>query len=405
MRSPEEDLADAGMEEIPPINGADSETRRDTGETQEKQKRRVAPLVTLRASMFAGMPAPRREFQVQGLIPARAVTLLFGDGGTGKSLVGLQLAAATVWRSQWLGLPVVGGSAVYFSAEDDRDELHRRLIDIARNEGRSIEELDSLHLVPLAGQDAILALTQKSGLSALIRTPLFESLERAISEISPALVVIDTLADVFGGEENNRAHARYFIRLLSGIAIKRSTAILVLAHPSLDGLKSGRGTSGSTAWNNSVRSRLYLDHNKDAHSQEADPDVRVLRIMKANYAPIGGEIRLRWFQGVYILDTPSGTSPAWTRQAAEQNSDIVFLQLVEAYRRDGRNVSSSTGPNYAPVIFSRDHRAAGVSKKALEAAMNRLFDAKRIKTIPVGPPSRQRKTIVVVEPNNGKGAG
>ena len=65
----------------------------------------------------------------------------------------------------------------------------------------------------------------------------------------------------------------------------------MLSHPSLTGINSGTGTSGSTAWNNSVRSRLYLSRIvQDGYEQ--NPDARVLRTMKSNYSGIGGEIAL-----------------------------------------------------------------------------------------------------------------
>ena len=61
---------------------------------------------------------------------------------------------------------------------------------------------------------------------------------------------------------------------------------MLLAHPSLTGMNTGTGTSGSTAWNNSVRSRLYLDRVRES-GIEPDPDARVLRTMKSNYGPVG----------------------------------------------------------------------------------------------------------------------
>jgi RecA-family ATPase len=60
-------------------------------------------------------------------VPDRTVTLLYGDGGTGKSLLALQLAAATALGVKWIGLQPAHGPVLYLSAEDDLDELHRRL--------------------------------------------------------------------------------------------------------------------------------------------------------------------------------------------------------------------------------------------------------------------------------------
>ncbi|MDP6385061.1 MAG: hypothetical protein QGI93_02590, partial [Planctomycetota bacterium] len=49
---------------------------------------------------------------------------------------------------------------------------------------------------------------------------------------------------------------------------------------------TGSGFSGSTAWNNSVRSRLYLTKPKLGDDDQADhrtPE-RLLRAMKSNYS-------------------------------------------------------------------------------------------------------------------------
>jgi RecA-family ATPase len=97
----------------------------------------------------------------------------------------------------------------------------------------------------------------------------------------------------------------------------------MLSHPSLTGLNSGSGTSGSTAWNNSVRSRLYLTREIDSQGFEADPDKRVLTTKKANYGRVGGEITVRWHNGVF--EAAAAPSPA---DAAEASSKAlrVFLK-------------------------------------------------------------------------------
>ncbi|HKN31287.1 MAG TPA: hypothetical protein VJY34_26775, partial [Roseiarcus sp.] len=43
-----------------------------------------------------------------------------------------------------------------------------------------------------------------------------------IEERRPNLLVLDTLADLFGGDEIKRPHARQFISLLRGLAIEFS---------------------------------------------------------------------------------------------------------------------------------------------------------------------------------------
>ena len=78
------------------------------------------------ASSLKGKPVAPREWLVHGLIPQKTVTLFSGDGGTGKSLLALQLAVAAVSGVDWIGKPVSEGSVIYMSAEDDDDELQDR---------------------------------------------------------------------------------------------------------------------------------------------------------------------------------------------------------------------------------------------------------------------------------------
>ena len=65
-------------------------------------------LAILDASKFHGQKVPAREEFVEGLIPRRAVTLLGGDGGTGKSLLALQLAVSARTGMDWAGRVVFG---------------------------------------------------------------------------------------------------------------------------------------------------------------------------------------------------------------------------------------------------------------------------------------------------------
>ena len=247
------------------------------------------------AASWKGLPVPEREWLVHGLVPSKTVTLFSGDGGTGKSLLALQLAVSVAAGTGWIGRGTACGRVIFLSAEDDEDELHRRTNDILRATGRDYDDLDGLTVRSLAGEDALLAVESQL---ALIQSELFAELDAQAERDDPALIVIDTLADVFPSNENDRAKARQFIGILRGLALKRRCAVVLLSHPSLSGLTSGAGTSGSTGWNNSVRSRLYLSRITD-EGFEPDPDARILATKKANYGRTGGEMRLTWKAGVF----------------------------------------------------------------------------------------------------------
>ncbi|MCZ8133421.1 MAG: AAA family ATPase [Rhodobacteraceae bacterium] len=345
------------------------------------------------ASDFAGVPVPPRAWLVPDLVPMGKVTLLGGDGGTGKSLLALQLAVAVAIGRTWIGRETRSGSALFLSAEDDRAELHRRLADVVASEAIDFGDLGNLHVSSLAGEDALLThIDRASGL--IMPAPKYEEIDATMAATRPALVVLDTLADLFPGNENDRAQARQFIGLLSGLALRHGAAVVLLAHPSLSGLTSGRGTSGSTAWNNSVRSRLYLERvttAEDGATIEPDPDARILRGMKANYAPAGAEIALTWRDGVFVA--AAGES-GLDRMAKTAKAERVFLRLLQEFTDEGRRVTVSTGHGYAPTIFAKSGRAEGCTKAALAAAMESLFARKVLTLGQEGPPSRRVNFIV-----------
>ena len=108
---------------------------------------------------------------------------------------------------------------------------------------------------------------------------------------------MDSLHDVFTGNENFRPEARAFVQAMANIATAINGAVLVLAHPSLAGLDRGIGTSGSTAWNNAVRSRLYLTTPENA---ARGSEIRILTTIKANYTRTGERIILKRRNGVFV---------------------------------------------------------------------------------------------------------
>ena len=283
---------------------------------------------------------PPRQWLVHGLVPQKTVTLFSGDEGTVKSLLALQLAAAVSAGTGWIGKPVEGGRVIFLSAEDDDEELHRRTDDILGAEGRDYDDLSALTLRSLAGEDALLAVETQL---ALMQSELFKEVDARAAEENPALIVIDTLADVYPANENDRAKVRQFVGILRGLALKRRCAVMLLGHPSLTGLSSGPGTSGSTAWNNSVRSRLYLSRITD-NGFEPDPDARVLSTKKANYGRTGGEINLKWQAGAFVAEaqpTPTAgggedafVADVWNLAGAVAGvggSNIVFVVSPDEY--------------------------------------------------------------------------
>ncbi|GHE49973.1 hypothetical protein GCM10019059_06550 [Camelimonas fluminis] len=349
-------------------------------------------------SQWHGVPVPERPWHVHNWIPRRVVTMLSGDGGTGKSLLTLQVGVATVLGCETLGLEPEQGRVAYIGAEDEADEFQRRLADILRSFEAGFDDLhDDFLLFPLADQDATLAMPDRA--KVMRPTPLFSQIEERLVDFAPTLIVLDTSADLFGGDEINRVQVRQFVGMLRRWAIRFDCAVVLLSHPSVTGMQSGTGTSGSTAWNNSVRSRLYLTAPEAGRDEPPDPDARLLTNKKANYGKVGDAIKLRWRDGVFVLDEWPMSNPA--AQLLAKRAEDVFVDLLRKFTQQGKTVSPNPSPSYGPKMMAEHPDGKGISKKQFADAQTRLLDSGVIKICEEGSPSRRRKHLYVTADDYG----
>jgi RecA-family ATPase len=343
------------------------------------------------APTLAGKETPAREWAVEGLIPMKSVTLLSGDGGTGKSTLALQLVASIVLGRRWLGIETRGGTAAYVSCEDDLDELHRRLAAICSAEDWEIGDLDGLQIFPRVGFDS----------SVIVRGERFGEFEDGmwwcgfsewLRDNQPQLVVLDSLYDFFTANQLEMAAARAFMGRLRAVANDAGCAILVLWHPSKSGMDSGDGTSGNVAFRNAARAMLYLEKDKDASSRDAP---LILRGKKSNYGPVSQDLSIKWEKGRFVPLNLQGNPTGIFAGIERRQVDGVFLELLETLAGEGRPVSASrTGNNYAPTMFSRRPDNGGYKKTDFEKAMERLFSEGKITTEHYGRKGDERRKIV-----------
>ncbi|MDE2974836.1 MAG: AAA family ATPase [Gemmatimonadota bacterium] len=231
-----------------------------------------AAAVTLDTS---GEPPPRRAWLAgddsMGWLPAGRLALLTGEGGAGKSRLALQLAAAVAGggrdvlpsarpgeRADEDEGPVVASGeprpVAVIGFEDEADEAGRRLrwieaagIAAAAKTGDRPRYLDAAAFGPLWAADNRYEPGDWTpfGLAALEWLASIEGL---------ALAVLDPLAAVYGGNENDRGEVRRFLATLNAWAAETGVAVLVVAHPP----KTGASYSGSTDWRNGVRALWTL---------------------------------------------------------------------------------------------------------------------------------------------------
>ncbi|WP_374226584.1 AAA family ATPase [Bradyrhizobium sp. SRL28] len=356
---------------------------------------KAEPLRWLDMSSWDNKPIPERKWAIRDRVPLKQAGLFSGEGGTGKSILELMKNVAHVAGKDWLGSMPEPGPAFYLGAEDDQEEIHIRLAAIAQHYDVSFQDLTvgGLRVLPLLGKDATLCAVTKGGNIEV--TALYRQIYEAAGDIKPKNISIDTLSRAFSGNEIDRVQVYAFAMHMQALAMVANGSVTVLSHPSLSGISSGSGLSGSTAWHGAFRFRQYLKGVKASDGEQPDNDLRELEFKKNQYGPRGESIVLRYQRGLFLPEAGVSNLDKATRTVMAED---VFMDLLRRFAAHNRNVSDkATANNYAPTAFAREDAAKkqAIKKGDLEQAMRGLFSADRITVEQYGKPSLHRYRLAL----------
>lgn len=328
-------------------------------------------------SEWVGQQPPEREWRWQDFMPDGQATLLTGAGAAGKSLATQQMATCIAMGLPFLGIETKEAPALYITCEDDLGELHRRQKAICEMLGIPLAATSGrLFLLSLQGEigNELATFSNEGELSI---APRFHEIEAACLTNGIRHVTLDNTAHTFAGNENDRHQVAAFVNLNNRLARNIGGSVLMVGHPN----KAGASYSGSTAWENQVRARLFLEVPLNAEGGPIDPDMRLLRNEKANYSQRGSEVTFYWLKGAFVTDDqmPTGSEKAMRETAQASYENDLFLRLLDALTAQKRHVSHSPNVgNYAPKVMAGMPEARGVSKANLARAMERLFGLNKI---------------------------
>jgi RecA-family ATPase len=361
----------------------------------ERISKKTNSIKWLDMSAWDREPVPEREWAIRDRVPLKQAGLFSGEGGTGKSIIELMKDVAHVAAKDWLGSTPEPGPAFYLGAEDDKDEIHIRLAAIARHYNVTFEELTArgMYVLPLLGQDATLCAVTKGG--SIEVTALYKQIYEAAGDIKPKNISIDTLSRAFSGSEIDRVQVYAFAMHMQALAMVAGGSVTVLSHPSLAGISSGSGISGSTAWHGAFRFRQYLKGAKADAGEQPDNDLRELEFKKNQYGPRGESLILHYQRGLFLPEAGvSDLDKAGRKAKAEE----LFVDMLRRFLGDKRNVSNKpTAQNYAPTEFAREDEAkrCRLKKPEFEQAMRDLFKAGKISIEEYGRPSRPYSKLIL----------
>jgi hypothetical protein len=119
----------------------------------------------------------------------------------------------------WLGMPTRQGPVLGVSCEDDEAELHRRHVAIKKAMGVAVgNPFADVWLWARIGAENTLVSYGRDG--SPILTAFHAELTAKVEELNPALLILDTLADVYAGDELNRPQMNYFAKRVPGGLIR-----------------------------------------------------------------------------------------------------------------------------------------------------------------------------------------
>lgn len=349
---------------------------------------RLRPLRFVDPTSLQGLPVPEIKWLIPGVVPCGQVVMMSGDGATGKSTLCQQLMTAAATCQPWLGLETGTDPipALGFFCEDSDDILHWRQSKMNEHYGIDMQDLSAMRWLSRDGDDNELMQFPFKGDSGGKETPLFHQLATMIRTGGYRLIVIDTVGDTFGGNENIKNHARKFVGAMRKLAQINDGGVILTSHPSLTGMSSGSGMSGNVGWNNSVRARMYLTKPKLTQDEDGeDSGERSLRLMKSNYTRSGNTFKLRWANHVFVSDeTTSGGV------VHRLDVDHKVLEALRWYVKRGERVTAAArARNGLAVLAGQLQSCKTVSWKEICDAQDRLIATGRIVEVEMGPPSKR----------------
>lgn len=271
------------------------------------------------------------QWRYEGWLPEGTVTLLAANGGVGKSNLSLQLGVALAHGMSLFDIQTKPSRVLILSGEDEARTVHFRVANICADMGVEMSSLrEKLMVYDLTKQDCVL---WKDGNP----TERMQWLADVVVASKAGVVIVDNASDVFADNENDRTAVRGFMRCLNLIAGETRAAVMLLAHVDKASARGGAGLdtnttfSGSTAWNNSARSRWAMVR---------DGQTVVLRHEKCNLGPLQEELRIEFDPGAKVFRR-FGTSPGLKAAATlvRNQHRAVILKLVGRYADMGTNLS------------------------------------------------------------------
>jgi len=192
----------------------------------------------LPANDLCAMPKPTL-WLLKPYIDAGSFAMIFGEAGSMKSFLAIDLGLCTASGHDWHGHDVRQGGAVFYIAGEGFSGINRRIKAWATHHETDLQD------VPFFVSDRPAQFLDAESAGEVIQSVD----ELCKTHGNPSLVIVDTLNRNFGpGDENSTADMTRFISTIDDVLRSRyRCAVLIVHHSGLSATERARGASALRA--------------------------------------------------------------------------------------------------------------------------------------------------------------
>lgn len=329
-----------------------------------------------RATAFLSQPSPLR-WVIKGWIPEASLAMVYGESGSGKTFVTLDMACSIAAGIAWQGQRCATGTVIYLAGEGNYG-LRQRIAAWCRH--HNVQSLDNL----LVSSRAI----------DIDGPAVGHQITQAIRELASGpvvAIVVDTVNNHMSGDENSAKDTRMMVNACQSIARTFSAATILNHHTGLS-VEAAKRARGSSAWKASLDAAILVtkDDGVIELSVQKMKDAEMPAPMLGRLAPVelgwtddeGQPVRsvafMRDDQAMPAASSPASRKPsridsnrklwenAWTHAGAELRNGTPYLSrsALLDYLTGAMGLSPGTAKVYAkagaPGKMIHDLLAAGI---------------------------------------------
>ena len=373
--------------------------------------------------------APEQKFLIGDTIPLGVPVVFAAAGDSGKGMMTLDLAmkvaSGASMQNAFGGLVAEHGDVILITAEDDKDEMHRRIARLDPHKYR--EHYDhKLRILPLPNLGGVFPIMQKFDHTYLMGEEFSRIYDQMLEMENLKLIIIDPLASFVHADVNaDPAAGAAFMGLLAQMATETGATVIVNHHmakikdndPITTPEQARNLIRGTSAIVDGVRSAFAVWQVEEGIGRQRCRDLQVEyarnavfdgAVVKSN-GPANRDIRhfIR-NQNTGLLEDRSNDIRSLTLSSTvrdRMNHIVDFVRMREAQgmavtlggTHDGIYAIASTLPDHEPCVVAIKSVGQSTVKEDVKRAMQHgMIDRFRLTTsgpqkwlgVPNGPLAR-----------------